>query len=663
MATITLYKDKVNGVGSLLDDIIKSSNNLNVQLGTLKNTLQGVDSSTCNLQDTIDSISSSSKSENDKVEDLKRLNGRLTEFIEMVSHRDSSAKSEIERAKEDFYTKYSYLKPECEKSTWEHICDGLKSACEWCKEHWKEICLVLEVIVAIVCLCIPGLQGVGMMILTGMLIGFLSGAIMGGLAGYAQYGVAGILPGVIDGAENGMLIGGLMGGLGGAGALAGATFGCSAAMTTIFSVSTKITIGMMAFDLTALAYNFQNRFLYDTGINLGLVDPTAGRFISDLNQKAHSNPFYNALQLVAGGAAAFSGGYVRTAACFIAGTVIATVDGFVQIENIKSGDVVLSTDVDAMRTRYMRVLDTYIREVDKLVHLTINNETLITTVDHPFYVNGHGFVRAEALCIGSQLMDVHGNICCVEHIFHEKLRDEKRTVYNFQVDDYHTYHVGYQKILVHNAGAEYQLPEAFDYLSEEAKQKQIDALKRMSDSDRETYMQVVEKEPQITAKVQEITSKAGGELEGLDYRLKTPTSTYEKMYGRATSKPITEMNDLIRYTEIFEPDQLAEGTNLSLQEFEANGYSVARVKNTWGDTSNPYNGINATILSPEGQAFEVQFHTLESFNLKNGQLHSLYEQCRVLSPSDPMVAQLNDEMFALSESLQKPLNINEVLNK
>ena len=64
MATITLYKDKINGVGSLLDNIIKSSNNLNAQLGTLKNTLQGVDSSTCNLQDTVDSISSSSKSEN-----------------------------------------------------------------------------------------------------------------------------------------------------------------------------------------------------------------------------------------------------------------------------------------------------------------------------------------------------------------------------------------------------------------------------------------------------------------------------------------------------------------------------------------------------------------------------------------------------------------------
>jgi len=28
MSTITLYKDKINGVGSLLDDIINFSNNL-----------------------------------------------------------------------------------------------------------------------------------------------------------------------------------------------------------------------------------------------------------------------------------------------------------------------------------------------------------------------------------------------------------------------------------------------------------------------------------------------------------------------------------------------------------------------------------------------------------------------------------------------------------
>ena len=42
MATITLYKDKLNGVGGLIDNIVKSSNNLETQLGTLKSTLQGV---------------------------------------------------------------------------------------------------------------------------------------------------------------------------------------------------------------------------------------------------------------------------------------------------------------------------------------------------------------------------------------------------------------------------------------------------------------------------------------------------------------------------------------------------------------------------------------------------------------------------------------------
>ena len=81
MATITLYKETVNGGGGLIDNLIKSSSNLDVQLGTLKNTLQGVDSSTCNLQDTVDSISSSPQSENSKIEDLKKLNISAQELL------------------------------------------------------------------------------------------------------------------------------------------------------------------------------------------------------------------------------------------------------------------------------------------------------------------------------------------------------------------------------------------------------------------------------------------------------------------------------------------------------------------------------------------------------------------------------------------------------
>ena len=210
MATITLYKEKVNGVGGLIDNLIKSSSNLNVQLGTLKNTLQGVDSSTCNLQDTVDSISSSSKSEKSKIEDLKKLNNKLSEFIETASRKDSAAEEEIKKSKEDFYTKYSYLKPECEKSVIEHICDGVQSAAEWCKEHWKLIVTIAIVIVSVAVLLIPGVGP----IIAGACWGAILGAVIGGVSGGINSAIQG--GSFFDGFESGAFDGAVGGAIGGA---------------------------------------------------------------------------------------------------------------------------------------------------------------------------------------------------------------------------------------------------------------------------------------------------------------------------------------------------------------------------------------------------------------------------------------------------------------
>lgn len=62
------------------------------------------------------------------------------------------------------------------------------------------------------------------------------------------------------------------------------------------------------------------------------------------------------------------------------------VAGLVAIENIKAGDKVISTDPETFETAEKTVLETYIRQVDKLVHLTINGEEIVTTDNHPFYV-------------------------------------------------------------------------------------------------------------------------------------------------------------------------------------------------------------------------------------------------------------------------------------
>ena len=449
MATITLYKEKVNGVGGLIDNLIKSSNNLEVQLGTLKNTLQGVDSSTCNLQDTVDSISSSSKSEKSKIEDLKKLNNKLSEFIETASRKDSAAEEEIKKSKEDFYTKYSYLKPECEKSVIEHICGGVQSVAEWCKEHWKEILIAIELVVAVVCLFVPGLQGIGTAILTNMLKGFLIGlavgAIVGGISGYAQEGVGGILKGVLSGAKDGALMGAAFGGLSGFGAGLGTIGQCSTAINTLFNVSGVISVGMQSFDMLALGDMTMMRLSKDLGFNYN------GGQIAAANAKAHSNPFYNAVQMGTGMTAAFTGGYKSSAKCFIAGTLVLTANGIVAIEMIKAGDMVYAADAETLEVSLKPVLETYIRETSHLVHLTINGENIISTYDHPYYVKDKGFVSAEALWIGAELIDKNGNVVLVEQLYRENLGDESVKVYNFQVEDYHTYFVGLNTILVHNS--------------------------------------------------------------------------------------------------------------------------------------------------------------------------------------------------------------------
>ena len=87
----------------------------------------------------------------------------------------------------------------------------------------------------------------------------------------------------------------------------------------------------------------------------------------------------------------------------------------------------------------------------------INGEEIVTTVDHPFYVKNQGFIKTGELIVGDELLDVNGNVLLVEN-FDVELTEEPTTVYNFQVEDLHTYHVSGFGVLVHNAGDDYAKP-------------------------------------------------------------------------------------------------------------------------------------------------------------------------------------------------------------
>lgn len=510
MATITLYKDKVNSVGGLLDNIIKSVDNFDVQLSTLKSTLQGVDSSTCNLQDTVDSISSSSRSQKEKIDDLRKLNSKLTDFIQTAKNRDSSARDEINKKKEDFYTKYSYLKPECEKSWLEKICDTVKKVGDWCAKHWKLLATIALVAVSIVLLA-TGVGGIIAGACWGAILGAVIGGVSGGLESMANGGsfLEGFEEGAFSGAVSGAIMGGAMAGLGQLGMTLGKGIKCMSKLGKfikgVAAISKVTSTAMGAFDTVALL---------DKAFGPG--------YISDLNSKLHQNKFYNYFQVGVSATAALTGGMTKTMKCFVAGTLILTAAGLVAIENIKAGDKVISTDVNTMQSDTKEVLETYVRKTDRLVHLTVNGEEIITTFDHPFYVHEQGFVNACNLCIGSELVDLNGNILKVESIYREVLDNETRTVYNFKVKDYHTYHVGSLSMLVHNA----------DY------QKQVTQLEVNRENGKKFNDQIEQRlqdDPNIKQYSKEVTIKVeGGKSYRADFVVETKDGKLVIIEGKAS---------------------------------------------------------------------------------------------------------------------------------
>ena len=277
------------------------------------------------------------------------------------------------------------------------------------------------------------------MILVGAAKGLIAGAIVGGVMGGALSALSGgsFLDGFEDGAFSGAISGAICGGLGAGGQLFGKTLECGRKLANAIKVTSKVTgvlsTGMDGFDLISMG--------------IGLFDPNNS--LVAFNQKLHSNKLYEAFQFAVNSAAIFTGSANANAACFIAGTMILTTTGLVAIENIKAGDTVVSTNVDTFETAHKTVLETYIREVSNLVYLTINGELIITTVNHPFYVKGHGFMVASELYVGDKLINSDGNVLLVESITIE-LTEEPTKVYNFQVEDFHTYYVGKNCVLVHN---------------------------------------------------------------------------------------------------------------------------------------------------------------------------------------------------------------------
>lgn len=172
---------------------------------------------------------------------------------------------------------------------------------------------------------------------------------------------------------------------------------------------------------------------------------------------------------------------------------------------------------------------------------------------------------------------------------------------------------------------------------------------------------VREAEPGISAYVlaTEQENKYAGWLEGFDFRLKGEDRLKEKVAERLEGEPdktsteiLSKVPDAIRYTFCLQPETYTRGYYDLKERLESRGCQMYESRNSWDAVE--YKGINTRWVTPEGQRFEVQIHTPESFHAKQYVTHGAYGRIRNPLTSDAERAELKAFQRDVCSRIQVP---------
>ncbi|HYN22750.1 MAG TPA: polymorphic toxin-type HINT domain-containing protein, partial [Thermoanaerobaculia bacterium] len=133
--------------------------------------------------------------------------------------------------------------------------------------------------------------------------------------------------------------------------------------------------------------------------------------------------------------------------CFAGGTEVATAEGPVNVEDVGTGDEVWSSDDGTGKPRLNRVGESFERTADEVVRIDVAGVLIDVTPEHKVFVEGRGWVKAAELNAGDRLRSLDGSTAAVESINYVAGEFQ---VYNFEVDQAHTYFVTAKQFLVHN---------------------------------------------------------------------------------------------------------------------------------------------------------------------------------------------------------------------
>ena len=135
-------------------------------------------------------------------------------------------------------------------------------------------------------------------------------------------------------------------------------------------------------------------------------------------------------------------------ASFVAGTTVWSNDGMTPIESVVKRQFVHSRDEHDFRSNPQVVGELYNRTADHYHELQIEHDTVSLTAEHPVWLQGKGWTKAEKIKRGDVLASADGDTVVLGNTRIEK----SVNVYNFSVTNTPSYFVGAGKLWVHNAG-------------------------------------------------------------------------------------------------------------------------------------------------------------------------------------------------------------------